>query len=159
MSLQNCGGCGMACSTSNIAAVCTAGHCEGTCASGFLDCNDDKRRDGCECAGDACCTGGTCETVHDNGVGQSFYDCQPKGTYDVTEATAACAAWAVAKGGSRSNCASYSGGGDSIVCSDAAGSTVPCNCWGYSGAVKGRVDNSGNSSCNYPLGSSWPMWN
>jgi hypothetical protein len=43
-----CGGCGMACSTSNITAACSGGNCTGTCATGFADCNANKRTDGCE---------------------------------------------------------------------------------------------------------------
>jgi hypothetical protein len=45
----NCGGCGMPCSTNNMATVtCTAGACTGTCAAGFFDCNNNLRTDGCE---------------------------------------------------------------------------------------------------------------
>ena len=45
----HCGGCGLACSTSNVARACAAGSCQaGTCNAGFADCNTDKRSDGCE---------------------------------------------------------------------------------------------------------------
>ena len=50
--VSHCGGCNMACSTNNISAHCTApGTCDGTCNSGDLDCNADKRTDGCEIHG------------------------------------------------------------------------------------------------------------
>ena len=40
-------------------------------------------------------TGGTggCEVTHDNGVGQTWQDCVPLGTYDNTQALKACEAW------------------------------------------------------------------
>ncbi|MEZ4407961.1 MAG: hypothetical protein R3A52_16020 [Polyangiales bacterium] len=44
----HCGGCGMACSTSHVTAACSGGVCNGACAAGYADCNDDKRGDGCE---------------------------------------------------------------------------------------------------------------
>ncbi len=79
-SIDHCGGCGQACSTSNITATCSAGSCNGSCSSNYRDCNSDKRTDGCEvnintsarncgACGDACsttginrsCVGGSCE--------------------------------------------------------------------------------------------------
>ncbi len=48
-SIANCGGCGMACSSNHVPTpACAAGACTGTCATGFADCNNDKRTDGCE---------------------------------------------------------------------------------------------------------------
>ncbi len=74
---SNCGGCGLTCSTNHMATdVCTGGTCNGTCAAGFADCNNNKQTDGCEvnlnadtgncgACGHACtagqaCTNGTC---------------------------------------------------------------------------------------------------
>jgi formylglycine-generating enzyme required for sulfatase activity len=77
---QNCGGCGLACSTNHVTPACHSGVCAGTCSPGYTDCNGDKRSDGCETAistdvancggcGVTCsanhvpspaCTGGTC---------------------------------------------------------------------------------------------------
>jgi hypothetical protein len=49
--VSNCGGCGMACSTVNVNGLkCTAGQCVGRCNSGYGDCNNDLRSDGCEAA-------------------------------------------------------------------------------------------------------------
>src|SRR5207237_860986 len=46
---QNCGACGDACSSNHIPApACTGAVCGGDCATGYADCNGDKRADGCE---------------------------------------------------------------------------------------------------------------
>jgi formylglycine-generating enzyme required for sulfatase activity len=46
---DHCGACGQACTASHMATVtCTGGQCSGVCASGWGDCNGDKRIDGCE---------------------------------------------------------------------------------------------------------------
>ncbi len=45
----NCGGCGTVCSGNNIPTpTCASGTCNGTCATGFADCNGNKKVDGCE---------------------------------------------------------------------------------------------------------------
>ncbi len=46
--VSSCGGCGVVCSSSHVTASCTAGTCDGTCAAGWGDCNNDKQADGCE---------------------------------------------------------------------------------------------------------------
>jgi hypothetical protein len=49
--INNCGGCGQACSTKNGTPSCAAGACSmSACSSGFLDCSADENasRDGCE---------------------------------------------------------------------------------------------------------------
>jgi hypothetical protein len=46
---NNCGACGTTCSSNHMATrTCGSGTCNGTCASGFLDCNGNKQTDGCE---------------------------------------------------------------------------------------------------------------
>ena len=45
---KNCGGCGIVCSSSNVLPACSGGLCSGSCSAGFVDCNGDKRTDGCE---------------------------------------------------------------------------------------------------------------
>jgi hypothetical protein len=220
-SVDNCGGCTMACSTSHIARHCSAGSCDGTCLSGYGDCNSDKRSDGCEspldtvtncgacgatcdsansngasCVGSGCtytsckagfldcnktapdtngcecatattaaegtagcCGDGTqCQTKHDNGIGQTFYDCAAYGTHDATEALAAC----VAKTGDKNKCLQYSCGGahgTAVYCDSSC--TAPCaaDCWEYlppggSGGNPGRVNTSG-----YCAGNNDPAWN
>jgi len=110
----NCGMCGMACSTSHIAAACSAGACSGTCSPGYVDCNADKRGDGCECAGNGCCLGGTaCQNAHNNGFGGFYYDCDPVGTYDAGHATAAA----------------LSAGGKNLFSSHCANSSMPDQEW------------------------------
>jgi hypothetical protein len=46
--LKNCGACSAACSAENGQARCEAGECQITCQTGFKDCNNDPRSDGCE---------------------------------------------------------------------------------------------------------------
>jgi hypothetical protein len=46
---DNCGACGQACSNINmLTRTCGGGQCNGTCATGFEDCNGNKLLDGCE---------------------------------------------------------------------------------------------------------------
>lgn len=47
-SAMHCGGCNLACSTTNIVPHCTGATCDGMCTQGFGDCDDDKRKNGCE---------------------------------------------------------------------------------------------------------------
>ncbi len=47
--VNNCGGCGVKCSTNNVLTnKCTAGHCDGVCDNGFADCDNNMAADGCE---------------------------------------------------------------------------------------------------------------
>jgi hypothetical protein len=218
-SVDNCGGCGMTCSTSHIARHCSLGGCDGACLAGYGDCNGDKRRDGCEteldtatncgacgatcdssqsigpscnegnCTYSSCqtgfmdcdatppnsngcecptataafegtpgCCGSGCQSQHNNGLGQLFYDCTKLGTHNEQQASAACTAYAMSKGGSSANCTSYTCGSSSqvsIVCSDALGTSMfPCYCWGFGGSETGHA----YAGCFCP-GSSDPMWN
>lgn len=65
---QNCGAANVVCSTNHVTAACSGGVCNGTCASGWGDCNSNKQTDGCEasltttsnCGG----CGVTCSTNH-----------------------------------------------------------------------------------------------
>ena len=46
---NNCGSCGGVCSSNNMATrTCSSSLCNGTCSSGFADCNGNKQADGCE---------------------------------------------------------------------------------------------------------------
>ncbi len=47
-SVAHCGGCGAPCSANHVTATCAAGQCTGACEPGWVDCNNDKRGDGCE---------------------------------------------------------------------------------------------------------------
>jgi hypothetical protein len=89
---SSCGGCGIVCSSNNVPApTCAGGVCNGLCAPGFTDCNNNRQTDGCEVAtassptncggcGTVCssnhipipaCTGGSCNGNCANG----FADC------------------------------------------------------------------------------------
>jgi len=66
---SNCGGCGLACSTSNVATPnCTAGACTSTCKPGFADCDMNKQKNGCETliAGTDTANCGACGAVCSN---------------------------------------------------------------------------------------------
>src|SRR5204863_524676 len=45
--VNNCGGCGIACSNAHGSTTCTAGACVPTCNAGFADC-DGNPKNGCE---------------------------------------------------------------------------------------------------------------
>jgi hypothetical protein len=46
--INNCGGCSMSCSSSNITRACAGSVCVGTCLPGFADCDGNKLSNGCE---------------------------------------------------------------------------------------------------------------
>jgi hypothetical protein len=166
--VTNCGACGTSCNTANsMGASCAGSACTYTgCSAGAIDCNSAApNTNGCECAtattaaqGTPGCCGTQCQTKHDNGIGQNFYDCAAAGTFNGTEAEAAC----VAKTGSKSKCFSFS-------CNDAntyvycdvncgSGHCPACNCWGY--AVGNAAGNPGhvNTDCYCPSAGD-PAWN
>jgi hypothetical protein len=116
----NCGACGVACNTTNsVDAGCGPTGCTYTCAPNFSNCNTTSapsNTGGCACNTPACCAtsgatpgaGGpayTCETTHSNGVGESFYDCEPAGTYTLAQATTACQKFVETLGLADSACA------------------------------------------------------
>jgi Stigma-specific protein, Stig1 len=157
---HNCGMCGQACSANHVTPSCSTGSCEGaSCSASFVDCNHDKRTDGCECPGNGCCGGNKCQNQHDNGVGGAYYDCDPLRTYDSGHATAA--ALSANPNGSPS-AASCSGtapdGGVPTETQDVICSRLPsgnCACWtfhatGASTMWIGYVGISNNSDCYCP---------
>jgi hypothetical protein len=152
----NCGACGAACDVLHSnSASCNGVTCiYASCQPGWADCNTAAPDlDGCECNTPSCCGGG-CQTTHSNGVGGDYYDCVAKGTYDLTEATEACASYT----GNAGVCATSScngPGSNHVVCG--AQGTV-CVCWDYSGSNLGHVFSSGSTACTCP-GSTDPAWN
>jgi hypothetical protein len=104
-----------------------------------------------------------CETIHSDGVGQNYYDCNnlyttsPSCTYTATEALAACAAYATSVGGSASNCSdgwACSGQAWKMVCYSANGKTCGGYCWGYTcGHDAGWVTTC--SSCPEAQSATW----
>ena len=90
--------------------------------------------------------------THSNGIGQSFYDCVPAGTYDLTQATAAANAWPVA---AVSTFTAACGTG-MIYCKQAA---AQCACWAYSGNRVGLVRlNDVSATCYCPGLIGNPSW-
>lgn len=81
---KNCGTCGNVCATG---ASCSSGTCG--CPAGEAICNDTCVP--CS-AGAACCPSGACQTKHSNGLGQSYFDCNPLYAANQTTAAAATAA-------------------------------------------------------------------
>lgn len=187
----NCSACGTACATVSASQsdpqCCTNGVCPGstngagatceyTCGAGHLDCNASVApdTDGCECTAPGAtasqCCGTACPVQHDYDkdiVGATFYDCVATGTYNITVATDACAAYT----GSSTQCdamgtyyCDYPDGGlaGDMVCSDGTGAQA-CACWGYDGALQGHMfigpgkasANPNNCECPEPTDPSW----
>ena len=84
-------------------------------------------------AGPVCPDGGAL-TMHQDGLGDPFFDCAPLGTYNGIEAQAACSAHKKSPCAANYSCAFQ--GGDTEECD---GFTPPCNCWGYSTGGSGTV--------------------
>jgi hypothetical protein len=163
-SASNCGACGQACDTLTGTPSCLGSTCRYVCNVGRSDCNvvTAPDTDGCECATPNCC-GSSCQTVHSNGVGQPFYDCAPRGTYNATEQLAACAAFT----GDATKCTNVATLCLFVqavaVCSTGASQ---CYCWylpnppaADASAPLGLVQQPGtNNTCMCPTASS-PTWN
>jgi hypothetical protein len=78
--------------------------------------------------------------VHDDGQGQSFYDCNPQGTYDSASAFEACRAYAAAMGADAGACNDNNtcGMGPATYVSVCFNCTM---CWNYTGGMwAGTVD-------------------
>ncbi|MEM1030795.1 MAG: MopE-related protein [Myxococcota bacterium] len=130
------------------------------CGPNQQNCDGDLMSNGCECVGNGCCGNG-CQTQHSNGWGQSFYDCETLGTYDVGQALSACAA----STGDPTDCVDLGTVCDTdldfiddsaVVCSMGASD---CICWGYSGPAAGYTyDDPGDPGCFCALPGD-PTWN
>ncbi len=156
-SVSNCGGCNNVCTTAanNTARSCVEpGTCQYTCATNRQDCNaaTAPNLDGCECEGGGCCGTG-CQTKHDNGTGQNWYDCVALDTFDITQAKAACNALGLASC-YETQCSTD--GASGVIC---AKSTDQCACWQYaaSNANKAQIGrvywNTSWNGCFCPSGS------
>jgi hypothetical protein len=151
--LKNCGGCGNACSLQNCASTsCDGRTCSYVCNQGFHDCNAAVAPDldGCECNTPGCCAN-ACQSVHANGVGQSYYDCTAPGTINATQAHSACGAFT----GDATVCTSINCGAGKAICGVANGS---CVCWNYSGTAGGHVFASKTVTCTCASAMD-PVWN
>jgi hypothetical protein len=156
--ITNCGACGASCDTTeSTGATCTGTTCNYTgCATGHSDCNKTAPdTNGCECATPACCGTG-CQTVHSNGVGQSFYDCNPVGTITLTSAIEACMAYALTVGGNANDCVGgwycYMQASPTAVCYSSTANMNNCTsyCWVYTGSVSGGVQGC-TQACNQSI--------
>jgi hypothetical protein len=150
----NCGACGTVCNTTTTvtAPACNGTTCLYACMAGRQNCDTAAPdTNGCECAGTGCCAA-SCQVEHSNGVGQSFYDCNPLGTYTQSQAMSACAAYG---GGT---CAAYacSGNAGFLVC--AAAGAPNCVCWKYNAGNSG-VTGKISTTCGCPISNSAPSWN
>jgi hypothetical protein len=155
--IASCGACGRSCdATHAVDAGCSGGTCTyQACAAGWSDCDrSPPNSNGCECPTPSCCSGGACETAHSNGVGQTFYDCQPKGMYTESEATAACVAFA----GSSTQCQAAPSvcGSSRAICSNGAST---CWCWTYAGTGAGTVEKQLGFCPSACPSASGTMWN
>ncbi len=153
--IDNCSMCGSKCGSTNVAdASCTGTSCQYACKTGYSNC-DAAPPDlgGCECPTPVCC-GAACATDHTNGVGQSFYDCVAKVTYDQPQGLKACTAYTGNQFAcTLANCSNDAG--DMLVCGTINNS---CVCWDYMGASVGHVYKSGSASCFCPSAND-PTWN
>jgi hypothetical protein len=143
----DCTGCGVACDTTHSNnPSCNGTSCNyGSCAAGWRDCNSTPpNTNGCECQAPGCCgDGSVCEPLHDNGQGNSFYDCTPLGQYSSALALKACIAYTDAA----SQCVGFpcaNPDAGPIICSSGA-LTKFCMCWSYAGTNIGLVDNAGET--------------
>jgi hypothetical protein len=95
----NCGTCGRKCALAGQAHVvtpmCSGGACASACEAGWSDCDHvmSGADDGCECHTPGCCGGGFCQTPHDNGFGQNYFDCEALSNWSQTLSDEAAAAY------------------------------------------------------------------
>jgi hypothetical protein len=111
---QNCGGCGVVCSSNHVTPLCSNGVCSGACATGYADCNHNKQTDGCEVAtttdvnncgacGVVCGAGQYCSSGNCCNSGQTW--CGSACVNELTDSAncgacgVTCAGWQVCKAG------------------------------------------------------------
>jgi|SRR5271155_2748710 len=98
-------------------------------------------------------TSDACTPVtHSNGVGQTWTDCVPLGTYNETQALEACGAFAASVNGNDGIC-TYSNQFNDCSPNTAVTTTTTMGVWAYAGGSVGHVARSGCPT------SSDPTWN
>lgn len=135
-SVDNCGACGVRCNATTGTPSCTGATCTYACTAGHSDCKTaPPDTDGCECATPGCC-GSSCQTSHSDGVGQSYFDCNPPATYSETSALSACAAYAVSVGSTAAACIgplTCPGSPVPTICFSNGAGKCANYCWQYTG--------------------------
>lgn len=159
---DHCTTCTTVCdATNSLGRGCDGTRCTYTgCAAGRANCNTTAPDSaGCECAGTGCC-GSSCQTSHVNGLGQTFYNCTPRGvpgnpgTYTHAMAVAARAAWPVSGVDMTSYCTVP-------FYFDVVFRQTPTSCavWAFTGPYAGFVLlNTSNNTCWCPSNSNM-IWN
>jgi hypothetical protein len=114
----------------------------------------DESEAGCDpvaCMTPSCC-GDSCQTAHSNGVGGTYYDCNPLGTYGSSSAMEACLAFA---GGDASKCTDgwdcHDDSSIKQVCYVDSSNNCQMYCWTYAGTAVGAL-----SDCTCPVTSIAP---
>jgi hypothetical protein len=164
LSSFSCGSCGARCDTTTGTPSCDGTTCGYRCKAGRADCNASSApdTDGCECATPQCCAG-KCETIHSNGIGENFYDCNSVGTHNATQGQEACAAAGAMGCVGSSKCCLLSALGACIgTTSSSICGTVgnKCYCWQYVGTAPGTVQTMSSANCSAVCGAaSDPPWN
>jgi len=141
----NCGGCGAA----DPRFICASGRTcqEGTCCLPTqLVCGTGTAK-AC-CVGTGCCgSSGTCQVTHSNGLGQSYFSCDPLGTHGQLAAKAAANAWLPA-GGRDFDPVPDCAGASTCFCRQGATSAAT---WCYAGLQRGQVGlNTISTGCLCP---------
>jgi hypothetical protein len=94
---------------------------------------------GVQCATPGCC-GSACETGHSDGVGQSYFDCNPPSTYTEMAAFSACTAYALTVGSNATSCVGplyCKGSSAPTICFTNSSGSCATYCWQYSGVYAG----------------------
>jgi hypothetical protein len=86
---------------------------------------------GCQCSTPSCC-GSACQTTHNDGVGQNFYDCNPLDDYTAAQALEACQAYAASLGEPSTYCT------DGWGCSTDTSIVEVCHLTGANGTTCGN---------------------
>jgi len=171
---QNCGTCGRVCIATG--QTCVSGNCQcpqgqSVCGSACVPCPPSAVcvSNACQCpkgpvagcsgtccpGGTQCCGNGACQTQHSNGLGQSYFDCNPlysPAQTTLAAATAAAKAWNDGPVTSSSTC------GDPYCVARQTSTQCAVWCYGISNFA-GRVGlNTTNAICICPTGMS-PNWN
>ena len=131
---SNCGTCGNACPAGGS---CSAGTC--LCPAGSVPCGRTGGAVGQCCQGNGCCGTGACQTIHDNGLGRAYYDCDLLNAHTKAQATLAAHAWSPSGDVVDSLCAPMY----CLCTSNGSSSAV----WCFDGPMKGTVAVTQTPSC------------